>query len=131
MATKNLSVPVGENFDIDRFCNRLAEEYRQKGYNVQNLATTGPIRQVVVEKDNDGIQNYLGLGTQEEINFTYSGNTLSATFNDGCQVMRFIDIGIGWFICFIPFITGIIGFSKESKVSKELQNSIRVLATQN
>lgn len=131
MATKNLTVSVSESFDFDSFCNQLAEEYRQKGFNVQNPSAMGTIRQIIIEKDNDGIQNYLGLGTQEEINITYTGNTLNATFNDGCQTMRFIAIGLGWFICFVPFITGIMGMSKHSNFTKELENSIRVFTAQN
>lgn len=131
MATKNLTVPVNESFNLDALCNRLGDEYRQKGYNVQSPSVAGSIRQIIIEKDNDGINNYLGMGIQEEINISYSGDMLNATFNDGCQTMRFIDLGIGWFMCFIPFITGLVGLSKHSNFAREVQNSIRMIASEN
>ncbi len=131
MATKNQMIPVSENFNLDAFCEKLSDEFRSKGYNVVlSPAVNGTMRQVTIEKDNEGIKNFVGLGTQEEITFSHSNNTLIANYNDGCQTMRFVSIGIGWFLCFIPFITGIIGLSNHSNFLKNVQNSVMMTASQ-
>lgn len=131
MATKSQMIPVSANFNMDAFCEKLVDEYRAMGYNVvPSMSTNGQMRQITIEKDDEGIKNFLGLGIQETVTFNYSNGSLVATYEDGSQTMRFIALAVGWFLCLIPFITGLVGFSNHSSFLKKLQTSVMMNAGQ-
>lgn len=129
MATKNMSLQVNDSFTLDEFAEKMKNLYHGKGYDVIVTSSNGNSMSLVIQKDNDGVKNYIGLGTQEELNLSVvqssSDKTLNISFNDGCMTMRVIDIAVGWFVCFVPFFTGIMGFVNQSNFQKSLQDDIR------
>ena len=125
MATKNVSVPVKEGFDFQGLISKFSDSYRANGYNVlTNPAFGTQAQKITLEKDNAGANNLLGLGIQESINFTWANGVLNVAFEDECATNRYLALGVGWFLCFVPFVTGLVGMSKHNTFVAGVQTQI-------
>ena len=55
---------------------------------------------------------------------------LTINFSDGDWTGKIIGLCVGWFICFVPFITAIIGCVKQSQLPKKIGNDAMMIASQ-
>lgn len=125
----NAMFNVGANFNMAEFSEKLAEMYRAKGYtvNVANMNGTGIL---TFDKGTGGINTLLGMGEGIKATCMLSGSTLSINFSDGDWTGKIVGCTVGWFLCFVPAITAIIGIVKQSKLPKDIANDATMLAAQ-
>lgn len=119
---------VGPNFDMNVFAEKMAETYRMKGYTV-TVANMGNICTLGFDKATGGINMLLGMGEAVKANITQNENTVTISFSDEEWTSKIIALVVGWFLCMIPFITGIVGVVKQINLPKSIGNDAMVIAS--
>ena len=126
--SKNLMFNVSEAFDLEAFSDQITQMYQAKGYNVRTLKMKGGVK-ITVEKGVGGINTLLGLGRAITVTCNIHGkdkDTFSANFSDGDWTGKIIGLVAGWFLCFVPFVTAIVGIVKQLGLEKDMQNDIQM-----
>ncbi len=120
---------VAPNFDLHMFAGQLAEKYRMEGFNV-SVADFSNAVVITFDKNTGGINMLLGLGQGIKATCMVAEGVLSINFSDADWTGKIIGLCVGWFICFIPFITAIIGCVKQSQLPKNIGNDAMMIASQ-
>ena len=123
----NVMFNVTPTFDMEVFANKLAETYKAKGYTV-NVANMNGICSITFEKDIGGINMLLGMDEGIRANVTRIDNSVNISFSDGAWIGKLIGLGVGWFLCFIPFVTAIFGVTKQLSLPKQIGNDATMIA---
>lgn len=111
------------------FTTKLADLYRAKGYTV-NVADVNGTGILTFDKSTGGINMILGMGEGIKVTCMLMNGTLSINFSDAEWTGKIIACSIGWFLCLVPGVTGIIGIVKQSKLPKSIANDATMLAAQ-
>lgn len=125
----NVMFNVSNDFDINVFAERLADTYRAKGYNV-SIASLNNSVVMSFEKDLGGLNSLLGMG--EGIKATIiraNGGAVAINFSDEEWTSKIIGLAVGWVLCFIPFITAIVGCSRQSSLPRSIGNDAMMIAS--
>lgn len=128
----NFTLNVSENFNVDDLTAEISEQYTAKGYTIRPLKMKNGAK-LTIEKGVGGINTLLGLGQGITVTFTLMGkekDTLSVSLSDGDWTGKIIGALVGWFLCFIPIVTAIIGALRQSNFQKELTNDIQMLVSE-
>lgn len=120
---------VAPNFDLRVFAGQLAEKYRMEGFTV-SVADFNNAVVITFDKDTGGINMLLGLGQGIKATCMVADGVLTIDFSDGDWTGKIIGLCVGWFICFIPFITAIVGCVKQSQLPKNIGNDAMIIASQ-
>lgn len=120
---------VSENFNLYSVTQQLADMYRAKGFTV-NIVNFNNSVILEFDKGVGGINMILGMDLGIKATFTLTGNTLMVNYSDEAWTGKIIGICVGWFVCFVPLITAIIGIINQSKLPKEINSAITMFATQ-
>ena len=120
---------VAPNFDLHMFAGQLAEKYRMEGFTV-TVADFNNAEVITFDKDTGGINMLLGLGQGIKATCMVADGVLTINFSDGDWTGKIIGLCVGWFICFVPFITAIIGCVKQSQLPKKIGNDAMMIASQ-
>ncbi len=124
---QNFMMNVGNNFNIVEFSNRLADTYRAKGFAV-NVVPTGVNSTVInFDKGTGGINTLLGLGLGVKANCTYTNGNLMINYFDEEWTGKIVGLVVGWCLCFIPFITAIIGTVQQYSLTGNINNDAIVV----
>ncbi len=115
----NVVFNVSPYFNVDFFSQQLAESFRMKGYNT-SVVKLGIVTQVSFEKGTGGINTVLGMGEGVKANITQNGNTVTISFVEEEWTSKIIACVIGWFLCWIPIVTGIIGVVNQLNLPKTI-----------
>ncbi len=129
---ENFMANISENFDIQKLTEELVQQYQAKGFNVRVLKMKNGAK-ITFDKKCGGINMLLGLGQGITANFTIHGkekDTLSVTYSDGDWAGKIIGLIVGWFMCWIPCITAIIGIFKQLSLPKDINNDIQMLVSE-
>ena len=125
---ENLSLSVGENFDIEKMCEELKDMMMQKGYHVNLLKLKNGIN-VQISKGIGGINTVLGMGVKISAVCTMRKDNLMVNFSDAEWTSKIIGCVVGFFCC-VPFITAIIGIVRQVNLPKEVRDAIMLLASE-
>lgn len=120
---------ISENFDLQKFTEDLTQQYQGKGFNVRTTKTKNSVK-IVFDKKCGGANMLFGLGQGVTATCTVQGkerDILSVNFSDGDWTGKFIGLGVGLFLCFIPFITALIGLFRQLSLPKNIGNDIQML----
>ena len=123
----NVMFNVGPNFNMDFFAKQLVDMYRAKGYAVNPVNLAGNYS-ITFEKGVGGINTLLGMGEGVKANITQTGNTVNISFTDEEWTGKIIAIAVGWFLCWVPMITGIIGVVRQLGLPKSIGNDAQSIA---
>lgn len=123
----SVMVNVGKNFDLNSFAEQLANKYRAEGYNV-NVANLNNSLFITFEKNTGGINMVLGLGEGIKASCMVSNGTMNISFSDGDWTGKIVGFIVGWFVCFIPIITALIGTIKQSSLPKKIGTDATMIA---
>ena len=129
----NFMVNISESFDINEMANQIVEMYQSKGFNVRALKMKNGVK-ITVEKGVGGINTLLGLGQGITATCTIYGkdkDTLSVNFSDGDWMGKIVGLVAGWFLCFVPAITAVIGILRQTGLQKDFANDIQMVACEN
>ncbi|MGN0557310.1 MAG: hypothetical protein ACI4IV_05630 [Acutalibacteraceae bacterium] len=124
----NVMMNVKPDFRMDLFANQLADTYRSKGYMV-NVANMNGTCMITFDKGTGGINTLLGMGKGIKATCMMVNDTLSINFSDADWTGKIIACVVGWFLCFIPIITGIIGIAGQLGLPKEIANDATMIAS--
>lgn len=100
--------PLKPNADLFAIIKAVALTMETQGYeaNVQMISPQSGV--LTVKKDRDGFTNILGMGLECRVNFAAINGQLSVNI-DSEWTNKIIAVAVGWFVCFIPVITGVVG----------------------
>lgn len=123
---ENFMMNVSAEFDVGLLAQKLTDTYRMKGYTA-NMFSLGKEYTVKIEKGTGGINTLLGLGEAITANISLTGDVLTVSFIDAEWLGKIIGLVTGWFLCMIPFITAIIGTTRQLSLPKEIAKDIRMI----
>ena len=125
----NLMLNVNpETFNLDVFVNALASNFRGRGYTVTAINMNGSYM-LTFEKGIGGINTVLGLGESIKATCMFVNGMLTVNFSDEEWTSKIIGIVVGWFLCLIPFITGIIGVTRQLQLPKTITSDATMIAS--
>ena len=125
----DFSVSVSENFDLEAMTDQLVQQYQAKGFKVRTIKMKNGVK-ITFDKKSGGINMVLGMGLRISATCTMLGkekDTLSVNFGDGDWTGKIVGCIVGWFLCFIPVITAIIGICKQLSLPNDIADDIQML----
>lgn len=122
-----LNVPEG--FDMGVFAQKMTDAWQQKGYIVQS-AVTETTAVLTINKGLGGINTVLGLGEGVTANCSLADGRLIINFINEEWTSKIIACIVGWFCCFIPLVTGIVGIVRQINLPKNISADAQLYVTQ-
>lgn len=121
--SKNRIISMGAGANLNDIVNMTCQNLTAQGYQVQ-AQMLSPVNAIVtVGKDRDGFKNFMGLGVESKVNLTVMNNTQLSMTVDSEWTNKIIALAVGWFLCLIPFITGIIGCVNQSSLPDKIMDA--------
>lgn len=124
----NFMVNVSKNFDLDSMTTKITEMYQAKGFSVRTFKMKNGIK-ITVEKGVGGINMLLGMGQGITATCMLSGkekDTLSVNLSNGDWMGKIIAIVAGFFLCFVPIVTGVVGIVRQTNLQKDIENDLQM-----
>ncbi len=118
-----LSVHVSEEFSLADMVEKMAEDWRKNGYTV-TVTELGNSMSMKFEKDTGGLNFVMGMSVGVTATLNCSGGTLNVTYSNVAWDGKIIAFVIGWFICFIPIVTAIIGTVNQLDLPKKISSDV-------
>ena len=123
MALKNYPFPEGT--DLYAVIQATALAMDAQGYQT-NIQMIGPSAGVLtVTKNREGFSNIIGLGLECRVHFSAINGQLTVNI-DSEWANKIIAIAVGWCICFIPIITGIVGAVSQITLPDKIFNAVNM-----
>lgn len=121
--SKIRTIALNNNANLADIINVACQNLSAQGYAVQ-AQSLSPVNVIVtVSKDRDnGFKNFMGLGLEVKVNLTVlNGNQLTMSV-DSEWTNKIVAIAVGWFLCLIPFITGLVGVLNQSSMPDKVMD---------
>ena len=117
------SLPCRPETDVLTVAQATAQYLTGQGYAavVQTLNESSVI--LTVSKDRDGFKNFMGMGVECRATITKASSALSVSI-DSEWTNKIIACAIGWVLCLIPLITGVIGCINQSELPGKIFTAI-------
>lgn len=117
--------PLKPDADLYSIMQATALTMETQGYqtNIQMISAQSGV--LTVKKDREGFTNALGLGLECRANFAAINGQLSVNI-DGEWTNKIIAVAVGWFICFVPIITGIVGAVNQLSLPDKIFNAVNM-----
>ncbi len=116
-------LPIRPDADINFIVGQVSQNLQFQGYNVIPTVMSPTTASIVVQKDRDGFKNFLGLGVECRVSMTINNGSLMLNI-DHEWTNKIIAIVIGWFLCLIPFITGIVGAVNQNSLPAKIETAV-------
>ncbi len=117
---KTFSIPAGTN--INTAIDIAAQNLSMQGFDVKSQVIGPTAAEVIITKDREGFKNFLGLGLESRVAITATGDMLNLSITDE-WVNKIIALVVGWFLCWVPIITGIIGIINQAGLSEKINTA--------
>ena len=118
---------VPEDFDMAAFADELCNSYQVKGYTARAMKMKNCVK-VTIEKGRGGINTILGMDEGITVTFMKQGtDTITANYSDAAWTGKIIGCIVGWFLCFVPIITAIIGIMRQLDLPKKIEGDIMMM----
>ena len=121
-----LMINVSENFSMENLGMELQARYQAKGFKI-NMANMSNGLIIQFDKDCGGLNTVLGLGKGITANCTLNNDTLVVNYTNAEWTGKIIGLAVGWILCFLPFITAIIGCVGQLSLPKEINTDISMI----
>ncbi|MBP3938383.1 MAG: hypothetical protein IK955_03155 [Clostridia bacterium] len=125
--SKMLSVAPGVG--INSIVNGACYNLNAQGYNCVPSIMGPTSAMIVVQKDRDGFKNFMGMGVECRVTLTLNGNMLNLNIESE-WTNKVIAMVVGWFLCLIPFITGIVGAVNQNGLPGKIETAV-MMSTNN
>ena len=131
MATVQKTYALNPGTDISAVVDAASQALSGQGYEVQTQVMSPAAAAMTVSKDrSDGFKNFVGLGIECRANLSVlNGNQLTVAI-DSEWTNKIIAIALGWFLCWIVFITGIVGAINQNGLPEKVANAIMMATAQ-
>ncbi len=114
--------------DLAAIVNLAAQNLSTQGYEVQAQPMSPTSATMVIKKDRDGFKNIIGLGVECRLTLAViNGTQLSVTI-DSEWTNKIIAIAVGWFLCWIVMVTGVVGCVNQNGLPEKVSNAIMAAA---
>ncbi len=123
MSSRNY--PLNPDVDLFQVIKTVALTMETQGYDANVQMITPQMGVLTVKKDREGFLNILGMGLECKVNFASTNGQLSVNI-DGEWTNKIIAVAAGWFVCFIPVITGIVGTVNQLSLPDKIFNAINM-----
>ena len=112
--------PINPDADLFSVIKAVALTMETQGYeaNIQMISPQTGV--LTVKKDRDGFTNVLGMGLE-----CLNGNQLQVTI-DSEWTNKIIAVAVGWFVCFVPVITGVVGAVNQLSLPDKIFTAINM-----
>ena len=100
-----------------------ARNLQQQGYDVTPTMMGPTSGMLTVQKDRDGIKNFLGMGLECRATLTVNGNCINLNIEHE-WTNKIIALAVGWILCWVPFITGIIGAVNQNGLPEKISAAV-------
>ena len=127
MATTPVMFNVVENFDVQTLGFKLRDLYASKGFNAVVLNAFGPNISLRLEQGVGGINTVLGNCKAITVNIALQGNMLIINYTDAEWTSKIVGFVVGFFLCWIPCITALIGSINQNNLPGEITRDITML----
>ncbi len=122
---KSITVGLNPGYDLGAILAAADQQLKAQGYETTLTIMNQNCAALVVKKDRDGIKNIIGMGVECQVNINiFNGNTMTVNIESE-WTNKIIAVAVGWFLCLIPFITGIIGCSNQSSLPNKIGQVIQ------
>jgi len=120
-------IPCSAGTDPVRVAELAAENLRMQGYDVA-VQAMGTSAVISVARDRSGFKNVMGLGLECTSTIAMMNeNTLNIS-TESEWTNKIIAVAVGWFLCMIPFITGIVGLINQSELPNKITGAVTAAA---
>ena len=118
MSVKSLKLIPGTN--LATLIDIAAQNLSMQGFDVKSQIMGPGAAEIIVSKDREGFKNsILGMGIECRVAITVADDIL--TLSIGSEwTNKIVALVIGWFLCWIPIITGIIGIVNQSSLPDKI-----------
>lgn len=125
--TKSFALKEGTR--LDQILDAAEQNLTAQGYSVQKMPLNENSAALTVSKDFDGIKKLIGLGSSCRATISVqNGNTMMVNI-DSDWTNKIIALAIGWILCLIPFITGLIGCSNQSSLPNKISDALMIASS--
>lgn len=121
--------PMPQNANLNDFVQITAQNLTAQGYTCQTTVMSPQTATIKVSKDADGFKNFAGLGVSCNCSITVMGNQANITV-DSEWTNKIIALGLGFFLCWILLITGIIGALAQNNLPETIFNTFNMTFAQ-
>lgn len=109
MMSKSINLPLYAKNGVADVVPITVQTLQAQGFNVQSTVMNAQAATLTVSKDNDGFQKIMGLGIECAVSLNLVGPNQLTVNVENKWTNKIIALAVGWILCFVPFITGIIG----------------------
>lgn len=132
MSAKQMQIPIGEDFNLSKALELTKERFSNEGYNATATVFSPQCGKMTINKDMDGIKQYMGMGVECEANFTIMNGIVLSVSIESTWSNKIIALAVGWILCWVPFVTGCIGCSNQNKLPRKIEDVLKgVIVTLN
>lgn len=122
-----LTLNVSDNFDLNVMVSKLRDNLQVQGYAISITTMAPNTSRITLDKGCGGVNMLLGLGQGITVNISLNQNLLSVNYADGDWIGKIIGLAVGWILCFVPFITAVIGSYNQLNLPKKINNEISMI----
>lgn len=121
-------IPINPGSDLNNIINQAAQTLQSQGFNV-SVQMYSPVNAgMTVKKDRDGFKDFIGFGIECRVSLAIvNAGQLSVTI-DSEWTNKIIALVIGWFLCLVPFICGIVGCINQSGLPEKIYTALAASA---
>ena len=120
--------PLSPDADLFSIIKAVALTMETQGYEATVQMISPQTGVLTVKKDRDGFVNALGMGLECRVNFASINGQLTVNI-DSEWTNKIIAVAVGWFVCFIPVITGIVGAVNQLGLPDKIFTAINMNAS--
>lgn len=117
---KTSTIALAPGADIGYILKAAEQQLQAQGYEASSLVMGPGSGSLTVRKDRDGIKNLAGMGVECQTTVTVvNPGTLTVNVESewGNKILA---LALGWILCWIPFVTGIIGCVSQSELPNKI-----------
>lgn len=125
MAAKQFQIPVKAGFQLSAALDLAKDRLTREGYDVETITFSPESGKLKLSKDMSGAKKFVGMGVESEASITImSGNVMNVTV-ENLWSNKIIALAVGWILCWVPFVTGCIGCSNQSKLPQKIEDTMK------
>ena len=121
-------IPVQPGANLNDILTKAAQNLQGQGYDVSVAPMSPESAVMTVKKDaDDGFKSILGLSVECRATVMFSGGALNVNI-DHEWTNKIIAIAVGFFLCWVVFITGIVGAVGQNGLPEKISTALMAAA---
>lgn len=125
---KTINLPLADGATLEAITKAAEQQLQAQGFEVTTTVMGTASSVINVKKDRDGIKNIIGLGIECQATLTVMGNNMVTVNIESEWGNKILALALGWILCWVPFITGIVGCVNQSGLPNKVTASLQAAA---